>query len=120
MGDSYVERSTPSREVADMQSLATHEIGHKIGLAHVSPEEDPHSIMNPSLYIGEGLANRKLSRGDIERIQKIYGCEGAACDIEKTFLKIEALKWQEEELDSGVSTEIAQEVSSSSSEEMAH
>jgi hypothetical protein len=40
--------------------------------------------MNPSIMIGEGLANRYLSQGDVERIQKIYGCLGSACDIEAT------------------------------------
>lgn len=91
IGDSFNLTATAEKEVADMQSLATHELGHKLGLAHVSTEEDPYSIMNPSLYIGEGLANRKISKGDIKRIQKIYGCGGTACDIEATFAKIEAL-----------------------------
>ena len=72
------------REIVDMQSLATHELGHWLGLAHVSEEYDSSSIMNPSIMIGEGLANRKLSEGDVERIQKIYGCLGSACDVSAT------------------------------------
>ena len=72
------------REIVDMQSLATHELGHWLGLAHVNEEHDGSSIMNPSIMIGEGLANRYLSQGDVERIQKIYGCLGLACDIEAT------------------------------------
>jgi hypothetical protein len=91
LGDSYTTVATQEREVADMQSLATHELGHKLGLAHIDQEDDPHSIMNPSLYIGEGLANRKVSRGDIVRIQKIYGCEGEACDVDATLERIEKM-----------------------------
>jgi Matrixin len=73
-----------SREVVDMQSLATHELGHLIGLSHISESYDSSSIMNPSLIIGEGLATRSISVGDIKRVQKIYGCYGTACDAELT------------------------------------
>jgi hypothetical protein len=38
--------------------------------------------MNPTLFIGEGLSNRRLSEGDIKRVQSIYGCEGIACNVE--------------------------------------
>jgi len=40
--------------------------------------------MNPSIMIGEGLASRSVSVGDIKRIQKIYGCAGSACDVDAT------------------------------------
>lgn len=72
------------REVVDMQSLATHELGHLLGLAHIQDSYDSSSIMNPSLIIGEGLATRSISVGDVKRIQKIYGCYGTACDAELT------------------------------------
>lgn len=81
IGDSLTLRRDGGRQVVDMQSLALHEIGHFLGLAHASQEVDSHSIMNPTLFIGEGLTSRQLSRGDIERIQLIYGCDGIACDI---------------------------------------
>ena len=29
--------------------------------------------MNPSLFIGEGMITRRLSRGDIDRIRSVYG-----------------------------------------------
>ena len=82
IGDSLLVESEADRQVVDMQSLAIHELGHLLGLAHVDEEIDPISVMNPSLFIGEGLTSRKLSRSDIARIQTIYGCEGAACDID--------------------------------------
>ena len=82
IGDSLLVESEANRQVVDMQSLAIHELGHLLGLAHVEEGVDPVSVMNPSLFIGEGLTARKLSRGDITRIQTIYGCEGSACDID--------------------------------------
>ena len=92
LGDSFVLKSADEREVVDMQTLALHELGHLIGLSHIASSADPQSIMNPSLYIGEGLANRRLSRGDIARIQKIYGCTGAACDIDATLAALNKLE----------------------------
>jgi hypothetical protein len=82
IGDSLLVESEADKQVVDMQSLAIHELGHLLGLAHVDEEIDPVSVMNPSLFIGEGLTSRKLSRSDIVRIQTIYGCEGDACDID--------------------------------------
>lgn len=79
------------REVVDMQTLALHELGHLLGLAHIPGNIDSQSVMASTVYIGEGLTNRKLSKGDLERVQKIYGCEGNACDIETTLSLINAL-----------------------------
>ena len=82
IGDSLVISATDDKEVVDMQSLALHELGHLLGLAHVDVEVDSLSIMNPSLFIGEGLTSRRISKGDIERIQQIYGCDSIACDVD--------------------------------------
>ena len=79
----YEDSSGKFKDPVDMQTLSLHELGHLLGLTHVSSEADSVSIMNPYVYIGEGLTNRHLSAGDIERIQKIYGCLGEACDIDK-------------------------------------
>lgn len=79
----YVESTGQYMDPVDMQTLALHELGHLLGLTHVSSDNDPVSIMNPYVYIGDGLTNRHLSEGDIERIQKIYGCLGAACDVRR-------------------------------------
>jgi len=56
-----------------MESLAVHELGHLLGLTHVKETEDRFSVMNPSLFIGEGMITRRLSKGDIVRIRSIYG-----------------------------------------------
>ena len=45
--------------------------------------------MNPAIYIGAGLTNRRLSVDDIDRIQKIYGCESDSCDLDATFARLE-------------------------------
>jgi hypothetical protein len=90
MGDAFSTVRADNKDVVDMQTLATHELGHMLGLAHIEVD-DPDSIMTPALYIGEGLANRRLSRGDLDRIQKIYGCTGDACDHDKVLAAIEVL-----------------------------
>jgi hypothetical protein len=89
MGDAFRLTSPDTREVVDMQTLATHELGHLLGLSHMNASVDADSIMTPALYIGEGLANRRLSRGDVERIHQIYGCVGDVCDVDKALAKIE-------------------------------
>lgn len=89
MGDSLALVAIDQRAVVDMWSLALHELGHLLGLTHISGSEDPYSVMNELLYIGEGLTTRRVSRGDVERIQSIYGCEGDACDIDAHFTRYE-------------------------------
>lgn len=88
IGDSFTLLENDSRSVVDMESLALHEIGHLLGLAHIPESDDSLSIMNPALLIGEGLATRKISRLDIENIQRIYGCEGAACNIDALYYEM--------------------------------
>jgi hypothetical protein len=90
MGDSLEVLSQGGREVVDLRSLALHELGHLLGIGHIQAENDPLSVMNPALYIGEGLVTRKLSRGDIVLIQKIYGCEGASCNVDGLLAEQEA------------------------------
>lgn len=79
----YSESNGQYKDPVDMQTLALHELGHLLGLTHIGADVDSISIMNPYVYIGEGLTNRNLSEGDIERVQKIYGCAGDACDADK-------------------------------------
>lgn len=87
-GDGLHLTSKDEREVVDMQTLALHELGHMLGLTHIASDIDSKSIMNPKVYIGSGLSNRMLSKGDIARVQKIYGCIGAACNIDTTIAKL--------------------------------
>ncbi|NBX16089.1 MAG: hypothetical protein EBR09_01860 [Proteobacteria bacterium] len=72
-GNSLEEFSEGKRVIVDMESLALHELGHLLGLTHVKETEDKFSVMNPSLFIGEGMITRKLSNGDITRIRSVYG-----------------------------------------------
>jgi hypothetical protein len=92
IGDSLMLTSVDNKEVVDMESLALHELGHLLGLAHIDDAVDALSIMNPTLFIGEGLTSRKLSRHDIDRIQTIYGCEGSACNVEALVRNIELVE----------------------------
>lgn len=90
IGNAITSTIDGKREVVDMQTLALHELGHLLGLAHIASNMDNNSVMAATVYIGEGLTNRMLSRGDLERVQKIYGCEGSACNIDDTMAKINA------------------------------
>ena len=100
MGDALVDLSSESKIIVDLQSLATHEFGHLLGLSHVTEDVDEYSLMNPSLFIGEGLTTRIPSVGDVQRIQKIYGCIGDSCDIDATIEKIKEMH-ESDEVDSG-------------------
>ncbi|MBP9708368.1 MAG: matrixin family metalloprotease [Oligoflexales bacterium] len=90
IADSLTARTQGEREVVDMQTLALHELGHLLGLSHISDAEiDPGSIMAPRLLIGEGLTKRRLTKGDILRIQQVYGCYDYACDVDDVVVKLE-------------------------------
>lgn len=93
IGDSFEVKADGKKEVVDMQSLALHELGHLLGLGHVDEDVDSLSIMNPTLFIGEGLTTRKLAKSDIERIQQIYGCSGDACDVDGLLKAQEEKNW---------------------------
>ena len=54
----------------DLETVAAHEIGHTLGLAH---SDDPQALMFPS-YSGP---HRSLSLDDIAGIQEIYGASSA-------------------------------------------
>jgi len=103
IGDSLSGKNPSEKEMVDMQTLALHELGHLLGLAHIDSSIDPQSIMNPSVFIGEGLANRRLSKGDIERIQKIYGCIGESCAVEKILAALDATEISQRKKPSGSS-----------------
>ena len=89
LGDSYKILASDDRKVVDLESIALHELGHLLGLGHIDQSVDPSSVMKPMFLIGENLSKRKLSRGDIKRIQMIYGCAGSACNIDSTYLAME-------------------------------
>ena len=59
-----------SRDV-DLETVAAHEIGHTLGLAH---SDDPEALMYPS-YNGP---HRSLAADDIRGIQSIYGAASGA------------------------------------------
>ncbi|MCY4381190.1 MAG: matrixin family metalloprotease [Proteobacteria bacterium] len=73
-------------KVHDIETITLHELGHILGLPHIN---ELGSIMFPGIDLG---THRLLSRGDIQRIHELCGCVGEACDIEKSYQKIHALR----------------------------
>lgn len=73
-GEDDANRAKPDRyrEVVDIETLMVHEFGHMLGLTHIYSTFDQESIMEPSLYIGEGVTRRHLSKGDLARIRYLY------------------------------------------------
>ncbi|KAG8635119.1 metalloendoproteinase 3-MMP [Manihot esculenta] len=59
--------TNPAGNQVDVQSIAVHEIGHLLGLAH---SQDPNAVMYPT--IGSGVIKRVLSPDDIGGIQTLY------------------------------------------------
>lgn len=57
----------------DFESVLTHELGHFLGLQHISTSEDAYSVMLPK--ISRGVAKRALSNGDIQRIKTLYNLQ---------------------------------------------
>ncbi len=100
IGNAVTAVAEDDREVVDMQTLAMHELGHLLGLTHIKPQVDRNSVMSPTVFIGAGLTNRLLSKGDIERVQKIYGCEGTACNIDATLATINSLQRNQDKVKS--------------------
>ncbi|KAK7287007.1 hypothetical protein RJT34_22410 [Clitoria ternatea] len=61
-------RVTTSEVAVDLESVATHEIGHLLGLSHSSVKE---AVMYPSLRPRDKRAN--LNIDDIKGVQSLYG-----------------------------------------------
>lgn len=59
-------------EFMDVQNIATHEIGHGLGLADLYNEADNQETMFGSADYGE-ITKRDLYKGDIAGIQSLYG-----------------------------------------------
>ena len=58
--------------LVDAETVLLHELGHLLGLRHVSAAEDPHSIMSPYTEIGYGDFHRALSEKDSAVIRQLY------------------------------------------------
>jgi hypothetical protein len=62
--------SSGCAQAFDLQDIATHEIGHMIGLDHAVAGTD--QVMNPNA-LGCNFQNRKLARGDLAGFKALWG-----------------------------------------------
>lgn len=74
-GDTTTGNNTSTQYIADMESIALHELGHVLGLGHAINESD--SVMYPYINVGPNSSDspstaRCLSANDVERIRSIY------------------------------------------------
>ena len=59
------------KSTVDMETVALHELGHFLGLAH-SPESNLESVMNPDMDMEHDKNRRVLSEEDVKAIQIRY------------------------------------------------
>jgi Matrixin len=74
-GDTTTGSNTSTAYIADMESIALHELGHVLGLGHAINETD--SVMYPYINVGPNNSSfpttvRCLTANDIARIRSIY------------------------------------------------
>ena len=74
-GDTTTGSNTNTAFIADMESIALHELGHVLGLGHAINETD--SVMYPYINVGPNSTSspttaRCLSANDVARIRSIY------------------------------------------------
>lgn len=67
--DDY-DKNPANTNYIDFESVLVHELGHFLGLGHISTSEDSGSVMLPTLRKAE--TRRALSPGDIVRIRQLY------------------------------------------------
>ncbi len=83
-GETTTDYNTSTQYVADMESIALHELGHLLGLGHATTETN--SAMYPTISVGHSTVGsptyvRCVSLNDIDRIRSIYtgGTASTAC-----------------------------------------
>lgn len=63
--------------MAELQGIATHEIGHALGLDHAD-DADVVLTMHPVNDPREGMRYQTLGRGDVRGLRALYPCKGCA------------------------------------------
>lgn len=83
-GETTGNYNTSTQYVADMESIALHELGHLLGLGHATTETN--SVMYPTISVGHSTPSsptyvRCISSNDLERIRSVYpgGIASTAC-----------------------------------------
>jgi hypothetical protein len=82
--DSMLLNKEASR-LADVESVAVHELGHLLGLGHLDDSIDSDSVMNPIIVGAIGYAKRRLSISDIKNINYLYQNQRSEDTIEAIY-----------------------------------
>ena len=72
-GDANSDKTIGTRYVADIETVALHELGHLLSLAHIEETVDATSAMKATIEVGPNKTKRILSTGDSARIKALHG-----------------------------------------------
>ena len=82
--DALTEPQNNDKPSVDLISLVLHDLGHSIGLGHVSKDDDYDSVMSPTMETDSDIVNREPSENDILNARIAFNLEHEYPPIDTT------------------------------------